>query len=229
VAQRILATLQGPFHYNERNYVITPSIGISIFPDHGKDVETLLMRADMAMYEAKSSRNNAQFYVPEMDADVVDRMKLESDLRSAIGSRDLCLYLQPKHDLRTGEVVGAEALLRWPHKERGWVPPSEFVVLADEAGLIEQLGNLVIDATCRRIRDWQDRNVPLTRVAINVSARQLDIGVIAEGVELEEQRDFLLRTGCVEAQGFLFSRPMSAAEFEEVLLDRGEQRKVRKT
>jgi EAL domain-containing protein (putative c-di-GMP-specific phosphodiesterase class I) len=265
-----------------------------------------------------------RFYVSAMDAKTLDRLRMEEELRQAIKDEQLCLHYQPKHSLRDGAVVGAEALLRWHHAERGWVAPAQFIPLAEETGLIVPLGEWVINEACRQLQQWQQKGLPVLRLAINISAEQvarsdvpnttlkaiwkygirpqaleleitetllmqdvkaasammgalkdagasiaiddfgtgysslsylrqfpvdtlkidrsfvqnahaseddaviceaiiamgkkLKLTVVAEGVELEEQRAFLAAAGCDQAQGFLYSPPLPAAEFEAHLL-----------
>jgi predicted signal transduction protein with EAL and GGDEF domain/DNA-binding response OmpR family regulator len=324
VAGRIRQTLAAPFSYEGRQFVVTPSIGVAMYPHDGADVETLLMHADTAMYQSKDAgRNTVRFFESSMNESGLDRLKLEDDLRRAIEGRHLQLYYQPKHSLTTGAVVGAEALLRWHDAERGWISPAQFIPLAEETGLIIPLGNWVIDEACRQLRVWHEKGLANLSVAINISAEQVarsdvaaqvlkaiwehgvrpqcleleitetllmrdveeakvmllalknagvrlsidDFGtgysslnylrqlpldalkidrsfvqelhrdhdnialcsaiiavgkmlglyVIAEGVELEEQRGFLESVGCDAAQGYLFARPLPADEFERYL------------
>jgi diguanylate cyclase (GGDEF)-like protein len=323
VARRVRQALSAPFTYEGRQFVVTPSIGVAIYPRDGEDVDTLLMRADTAMYQAKDVRNTVRFYISAMDAKALDRLALEEELREAVAERRFRLHYQPKHSLRDGGITGAETLLRWQHAERGWIAPSQFIPLAEEIGLIVPLGEWVIDEACRQLQQWQQRGLTTLRLAINISAEQvarsdvanttlraiwkhgirpqsleleitetllmqdvkaakamlnalkdagaslaiddfgtgysslsylrqfpidtlkidrsfvqnihsapddavlceaivamgkkLGLTVVAEGVELEEQRTFLAAAGCDQAQGFLFSRPLPADEFERYL------------
>jgi diguanylate cyclase (GGDEF)-like protein len=325
VAKRIRQTLSAPFTYEGRQFVVTPSIGVALYPRDGHDVETLLMRADTAMYQAKDARNTVRFYVSDMDMKALDRLRMEEELRQAIDQRQLALHYQPKHSLQNGAVTGAEALIRWRHPERGWVSPGEFIPLAEETGLIVPLGEWVLDEACRQLQAWQTRGLKAFRLAINISSEQvsrsdvanmtlksvwahgvrpqlleleitetllmqdtksakemmltlkdagvslavddfgtgysslaylrqlpldalkidrsfvqnihsvqddaviceaivamgkkLGLTVVAEGVELEEQHDFLRSAGCDQAQGFFFSRPLPADELERYLVD----------
>jgi diguanylate cyclase (GGDEF)-like protein len=320
VAKRIRQALSGPFTFEERQFVVTPSIGIALYPRDGSDVETLLAKADIAMYQAKDVRNTVRFYASAMGAKAAERLRMEEELRRAIEEERLTLHYQPKHRLATDVVVGAEALLRWQHAERGFIPPAEFIPLAEETGLIVPLGEWVVDEACAQLRRWQQAGLPPLRLAINIAAEQvarsdvtsmtlkaiwkhgvrpqsleieiteallmqdlkaaremmsafkdagvslaiddfgtgytslsylrqfpvetlkidrsfvqnvhvskddaviceaiiamgkkLGLTVVAEGVELEEQRAFLTAAGCDQAQGFLFSRPLPATELE---------------
>jgi diguanylate cyclase (GGDEF)-like protein len=323
VARCVREALSEPFTFDGRQLVVTPSIGVAIYPRDGEDVDTLLMRADTAMYEAKDVRDTVRFYISAMEAKALDRLRMEEALREAVTERRLCLHYQPKHSLCDGAITGAEALLRWQHPERGWIEPSAFVPLAEEIGLIVPLGQWVVDEACRQLAHWQWRGLATWRLAINISAvqvarsdvvsttldairkhgirpqsleleitetllmqdvkaakavlnrlkdaglslaiddfgtgysslsylrqfpidtlkidssfvhnilsaeddaviceaiiamgKKLRLTVVAEGVEVEQQHAFLRAAGCDEAQGFLFSRPLPAEEFERYL------------
>ncbi|MBK6596815.1 MAG: EAL domain-containing protein [Proteobacteria bacterium] len=324
VVDRIRTSLTAPFSYEGRQFVITPSIGVAVYPADGNDVETLLMHADTAMYQAKDAgRNTVRFYEKAMNARALDRLDLEDALRIAIEKQELRLFYQPKFSLETEMVTGAEALLRWQHPERGWISPAQFIPLAEETGLIVPLGAWVIEEACRTLRSWQNGPLADLKVAINLSAEQVartnvaelvlqslwrnglrpqqleleitesllmrdidtakamlctlkDAGVslaiddfgtgysslsylrqfpldslkidrsfvlnlhndpddaaicaaiiamakklglktVAEGIELEQQRQFLRAAGCDEGQGYLFARPMAANDLQELL------------
>ena len=323
IANRIRSALLAPFKYEGHRFVVTPSIGISLFPRDGDEIDDLLMNADMAMYEAKASgRDGYRFYTDSMNQRSVDRLDLEHELQNAIHGNGFRVHYQPKVDLATSRIVGVEALLRWKHPERGWVPPDQFVPIAEETGLIIELGEWVVRQACEQIRNWDRKGINGISVAINVSSRQfcrgdlldsvlrivwetgirpqsleleitesmlmrnveetkaalhafkeaglrisvddfgtgysslnylkqfpldslkidrsfvqelhrdrddaaicaailamakeLDLSVVAEGVELEEQLDFLRRHQCDQVQGFLFSQPLAARDFEKL-------------
>ncbi len=325
VGEKIRAVLNQPYLLKDFKHHSSSSIGICLF--HGRDVavDELLKRADMAMYEAKTSGRNAlRFFDPAMQADLEERSSLEADLRRAVSEQEqFLLYYQPQVD-SSGHMVGAEALVRWQHPERGMVSPAEFIPLAEETGLILPLGHWVMSTACRQLAAWatQPEMAHLT-VAVNVSAKQfhlptfveevlalvdyfgvnparlkleiteslllgkvddtiakmtalkarginfsmddfgtgysslsylkrlplyqlkidqsfvrevltdsndaaiakiivalarsMDLTVIAEGVEIEEQRAFLEQNGCHAYQGYLFGKPVPAKEFEELL------------
>jgi EAL domain-containing protein (putative c-di-GMP-specific phosphodiesterase class I) len=303
------------------------SIGISVYPQDGPDAETLLRLADIAMYRAKqggdSDAENVAFYSQDMNQGMQERMRIESGLRQALGNGQLMLHYQPKYSIASGQIIGAEALVRWMHPERGLVPPAEFIPLAEATGLVVQVGEWVLEAACAQAQRWKEMGLPPIRLAVNVSAReftsalpgrvtetlkryglepswleleitestlmhnidrvigimdrltalgitlslddfgtgysslsylkrfpidtlkidrsfttgipgdtndcaiastiisiaqQLQHKVIAEGVETVEQLAFLKDSGCDEVQGYLFSRPLPAVEFENVLL-----------
>jgi len=323
-AKKILLSLTAPHSIGGQDLRIDGSIGISVYPEDGADAETLIKNADMAMYHAKESgRNNFQFFKPAMNLKVVERQSLEGSLRCALERQEFLLHYQPKVDLITGEITGVEALIRWQRTDRRLVPPSEFVPIAEDCGLIIQIGRWVLRETCRQAREWQDAGLPFKRVSVNVSAVEfrdkdfvkgvrtilsetglearyldleltegvlmedvessaavlrelktigvhlavddfgtgysslsylqefpidvlkidksfvqritgdpydsaivssiIDMGknlkqrVIAEGIETQEQLAFLQAQHCAEGQGYLFSRPLAAAQFAHLL------------
>jgi diguanylate cyclase (GGDEF)-like protein/PAS domain S-box-containing protein len=327
VAQKLLQSLNAPFIIDGHDLRVGASIGISVYPQDGQDAETLLRLADIAMYRAKqggdSDAENVAFYSQDMNQGMQERMRIESGLRQALGNGQLLLHYQPKYSIASGQIIGAEALVRWKHPERGLVPPAEFIPLAEATGLVVQVGEWVLEAACAQAQRWKEMGLPPVRLAVNVSAREFtsalpgrvtetlkrygleatwleleitestlmhnidrvigimdrltalgitlsldDFGtgysslsylkrfpidtlkidrsfttgipsdtndcaiastiisiaqqlrhkVIAEGVETVEQLAFLKDSGCDEVQGYLFSRPLPAAEFEQVLL-----------
>ena len=175
VAQRILDALGAPMVIDGHELVITPSIGIALAPRDAGDVEGLLKAADTAMYHAKTNgKNNYLYYDSDMDAAGVDRLKLETDLRKAIERNELVLHYQPQVDTQSGTVVGAEALVRWQHPEQGLIPPYKFIPLAEEMGLIIELGDWVLTEACRQMVELRDQGIELPKVAVNVSAVQFN-------------------------------------------------------
>lgn len=322
VAQKLLDALGAPIQVGAHEVMISASIGIAIFPEDGRDSETLIRHADVAMYRAKQSGSHGfLFYSQEMNLRSLERLKMEGGLKRALEREEFTLFYQPQLDLTSGRIVGAEALLRWRHPERGMVGPGEFIAIAEETGLIIPIGEWVLDAACAQARLWRDAGIPV-RVAVNLSSRQFrptlpeqiarflghhgisgdlleleitesilmhngeqavslverlreagillsldDFGtgysslaylkrfpvdnlkidqsfiaglpedgsdaaivraiigiarnlgrcVIAEGVETEAQQAFLRDAGCDEIQGFLFSRPLPAPEFGQLL------------
>lgn len=173
-AKRILDELAAVFVIQGRSLNISCSIGISMFPDHGTDTVALIKNADSGMYYAKEKgRGNFQFFTPEMNDQVVERLTLETSLRTALERNELFLMYQPQIDIASGRIIGAEALLRWRHPELGLVPPDKFIRIAENNGLIVPIGEWVLRTACAQAREWQDHGLPAVPVAVNVSAVQL--------------------------------------------------------
>jgi diguanylate cyclase (GGDEF)-like protein/PAS domain S-box-containing protein len=174
VAERILETIKHPRFVEGQEFSVTTSIGITIFPQDGSDVDTLLRNADTAMYRAKErGRDNFQLYTPAMNAAVMQRLSLENDLRHAVERGELLLHYQPVADVTSGQIVGAEALVRWDHPQRGRLEPDDFISLAEETGLIVPIGQWVLREACLQARAWQDAGFAPVRLGVNLSARQL--------------------------------------------------------
>ena len=173
VANRIQESLGEPFDCRGHRFVVTPSIGIAIYPKDGTDIEDLLVKADMAMYKAKDQgRNGYAFYGESMAVRSLGRLELENDLRRAFEAGEFQLYYQPKMDLATGVIIGVEALLRWNHPTRGWIAPDTFVPVAEETGLIVPLGDWVIRETCQQLNAWAGSPLGDLTIAVNVSVQQ---------------------------------------------------------
>ncbi len=331
IGGKLLDAVSCPLRINDHDLTVTCSIGISIYPKDGADVQTLLKNADVAMFRSKEQgRNTCTFYTEEMNARSLARLTMERHLRRALERNELLLHFQPKVSLRTGRITGMEALIRWQNPELGMIPPGSFIPLAEEIGLIEQIGEWVIRTACAWNRAWHDAGLPPLPVAVNVSPRQfrekdiagmvdrllgetgldprfleieiteslvmqdleratsvldalkrlgtslsmddfgtgysslsylkrfpfdklkidqafvreittdpdsaaivraviamahsLRLKVIAEGVETEGQLRYLDSLGCDEMQGYYFSRPVPAGEFEQLLRDGRELR-----
>jgi len=327
VAQKLLAALDQEFIIEGHELRIGASIGISVYPQDGQDADNLIRRADIAMFKAKRSGEGVGgtyvFYNQEMNHTIAGRLHLESALRRALERKEFSLLYQPKIDIATGRIIGAEALLRWQHPEKGMISPVDFIPVAEETGLIQQIDAWVLETACAQARKWRDLGQDSFRVAVNVSAKEFttslpdrvgkvltrhdiapqwleleitesmlmnsaqgvlaimdeitalgvvlsldDFGtgysslsylkrfpidtlkidrsfiqgipedvndcaiasaiismakqlkhkVIAEGVENPEQLSFLKNAGCDEVQGYMFSHPISAAKFEEMLV-----------
>jgi diguanylate cyclase (GGDEF)-like protein/PAS domain S-box-containing protein len=172
-AERIMNALTTAYVIQGRSLSIGCSLGISVFPEHGTDGETLIKNADAAMYCVKESgRNRFRFFTGDMNAQVVERLTLENSLRLALGREELFLVYQPQMDIATGRITGLEALLRWQHPELGLVPPDKFIRIAENSGLIMPIGEWVLRTACRQARKWQDEGLPAVPVAVNVSAVQ---------------------------------------------------------
>jgi diguanylate cyclase (GGDEF)-like protein/PAS domain S-box-containing protein len=173
VADRLRAALRDAFFVAHHELVVTASIGISIFPRDGTDVSTLRRNADAAMYEAKQTgKDRIRFYRPALGAAFQARLEMETDLRRALDRGDLRLHYQPVYTAADNRQTCYEALSRWPHPEFGFVPPSQFIPLAEETGLIIRLGDWVLREACLQCRWWQDHGQPRVRVAVNVSPMQ---------------------------------------------------------
>jgi diguanylate cyclase (GGDEF)-like protein len=171
--QRITAKLAEPIEVDGKELVVTCSAGISLYPQDGPDVDTLLKNADAAMYRAKDhGRNNFQFYTAEMNERVNERLALENALRRAIERQEFLLHYQQRVDLKSGSIAGAEALVRWHHPEWGLVRPARFIPLAEETGLIVHIGEFVLREACRQVRAWLDDGLNPGVVSVNLSARQ---------------------------------------------------------
>ena len=325
LAEELRRLLMRPFRLGEQDVFVTASLGVSLFPQHADNEVDLIKNADWAMYRAKDAgRNGVQFYSLSLARDTPMRLSMESELHRAVELNQLELHYQPKQNLFTKRITGSEALLRWRHPVRGLVPPDEFIPLAEESGLINELGAWVVHEVCRQIAEWRTRYSMVPQVAINLSgiqlkrrelakeilaelsahdlpgsalmievtetavvsdpmlatisldvlrdygvhaaiddfgtgfssltqlkrlpidalkidgsfvrgvvmdrddaaivqaiiglAKNLDLRVIAEGLETPEQMAFLTRHGCEEAQGYLISRPLAAQDFEAKFL-----------
>jgi diguanylate cyclase (GGDEF)-like protein/PAS domain S-box-containing protein len=323
-AKKILQSLNTPHSIDQQELHIDGSIGISIYPADGEDAETLIKNADTAMYHAKErGRNNYQFFTTKMNLKAVERQSVEGNLRRAIERQEFLLHYQPKVNLDTGEITGVEALIRWQQPDRGLVSPAQFVPIAEDCGLILQIGSWVMREACRQGRRWQEAGLSALPIAVNVSAvefrhkgfvesvrnilsetgldaryleleltegvlmedaesttavlqelkamgvhlavddfgtgysslsylRQFPIDVlkidqsfiqqitadpddssivsaiinmarslkhlvVAEGIETQEQRAYLQTQSCAQGQGYLFSRPLAAAQFAHLL------------
>ena len=175
IAKKIIKQLGLPMLLNGHELFVTTSIGISIYPNEIKQADELLKKADIAMYQAKANgRNNYQFYHPEMDRHAQRRLTLETSLRKALDSEEFYLLYQPKVSLINNRINALEALLRWEHPELGLIPPSDFISLAEESGLIVPLGEWVLRQACRQSLLWQQQGIKELRIAVNVSGFQLE-------------------------------------------------------
>src|SRR5580658_3011484 len=171
-AQSIQSSLAAPFLHGGYEFVVTSSIGIALYPEHGADAQTLLKNADGAMYEAKASgRNQFRMYSSAVHARAVKRLSLEMELRRAFENQQLEVYYQPQYDARTLRVAGAEALLRWFHPQRGRIATADFVAVAEETGLIGDIGRWTLQQVCRDLQRWRSAGIAVPSIAINVSGR----------------------------------------------------------
>lgn len=175
VAQKLLASLTTPFLIDGHDLRVGASIGISVYPQDGQDAETLLRLADIAMERAKQDAGETEsvaFYSQDMNLGMQSRMRLETGLRHALAGQQLLLHYQPKYELISGRMIGAEALVRWRHPELGMIPPAEFIPLAESTGLVVQIGEWVLNAACAQAQAWKRAGLPPIRLAVNVSARE---------------------------------------------------------
>ncbi len=233
VAEKMVLALLDPFVVDSFHLSVTPSIGVSLYPEDGETAVQLLRNADLAMYRAKEAgRNRFEYYKPEMNAKAVQRLQLENDLRQAIAKAELMVYFQPKVHVESGKVVGMEALLRWKHAQLGFISPAEFIPVAEECGLINELGDWVLRHSAMQQRIWQSMGYELVPVAVNLSARQLnqtglverlntimrDTGIPRGAIELELTESMLLDIG---GEGMALMQELNDAGFALALDDFG--------
>jgi diguanylate cyclase (GGDEF)-like protein/PAS domain S-box-containing protein len=172
--QRVMAAISQPFVVKEHEFKVTCSVGIASFPRDGEDADTLLRNADSAMYRAKDlGRNTFQLYSSEMNANLGERLTLETDLWNALERGEFVLHYQPKVELKTAQIIGMEALLRWQHPTKGMIPPGKFIPVAEESSLIVQIGAWVLHEACAQNKAWQNEGLRRVPIAVNISARQL--------------------------------------------------------
>jgi len=189
--QRIISKVAEPIEIDGQELLVTASAGISLYPQDGPDVETLLKNADAAMYRAKEKgRNNFQFYTAEMNRQVNERLRMETSLRRALDRNEFELYYQPRIHVENGALVGCEALLRWQHPDLGLTLPERFIGLAEETGLIVPIGDWVLNTACVQVRTWQKEGMPPITVSVNLSMRQFRQEALAASVD-----DALRRSG----------------------------------
>ena len=200
VAHKLVAQFACAFEVDDKQLHITASIGISMYPNDGDDIDALMKNADIAMYKAKEQgRNNFQFYEAGMAAGAFERLIVENALRGAATRGELLLHYQPQIDLVSGRLAGIEALVRWQHPELGLVPPGRFVPVAEEMGIIGEIGDWVLREACRQLADWRQRGWAVPRVAVNVSMQQLEREGLVQAV-----------VDCLDA----FGLPPAALELE---------------
>ena len=181
--RRMLQAVARAHSIDQHDLHVTTSIGVSVYPDDGLDAETLIKNADTAMYQAKENgRQSYQFFKPAMNVRAVERQSIEESLRRALERQEFALHYQPKVNLRTGAITGAEALLRWTHPTRGPVSPAQFIPVAEDCGLILPIGNWVLREACGQARAWMDAGLPVATMAVNVSAMEFRDENFLEGV-----------------------------------------------
>ncbi|AWX55722.1 bifunctional diguanylate cyclase/phosphodiesterase [Brevibacillus brevis] len=173
LADKIIEALKQPFSLKDSEFYISASIGTAIFPDHGTDAVVLLKKADTAMYEVKKQGKNGHlFYTPEFDVQLLENIEIESDLRKAIERNELVVYYQPQFHAESNRMIGVEALVRWNHPTKGMLSPGVFIPIAEETGLIYEIGTWVLREACRQMKQWHDGGGPLIPVSVNLSSHQ---------------------------------------------------------
>ena len=207
-ARTVLQAVAEAHSIDEHDLHVTTSIGVSVYPDHGLDPETLIKNADTAMYQAKENgRQSYQFFKPAMNVRAVERQSIEESLRRALERQEFVLHYEPKINLRTGAITGAEALIRWTHPTRGSVSPAQFIPIAEDCGLILPIGNWVLREACKQARAWMDAGLPLATMAVNTSAMEFrdenflervfailkDTGLDPRSLELELTESVLMK------------------------------------
>lgn len=206
-AEKIHAALSPPHLIAQHDVHVSASIGISIFPDDGQDAETLIKRADIAMYHAKENgRGNYQFFKPDMNVRAIERQSLEAHLRRALERREFVLHYQGRTNLETGAISGAEALIRWAHPEHGLLPPAHLVPIAEDCGLMVPIGQWVLLEACRQAQAWQAAGLPPMPVAVNISALEF------------RHQDFLAGIRSILAESRLQPRYLELEVTESVLM-----------
>ncbi len=200
IVQRVMDSVAQPVMLGTKEFFVTCSIGVAVYPSEGTPADSLIEHADIAMYSAKKmGRNNFQFYTPAMNEESMERVRIESALRNALERNEFVLHYQPQVDLKTGQIVGMEALIRWQHPELGMVPPVRFIGIAEETGLIVQIGAWVLRTACAQNKAWQDAGLGRLRVAVNLSARQFGAADLIAGLE-SVLNDTMLDPDCLEIE-----------------------------
>ncbi|NMM52302.1 putative bifunctional diguanylate cyclase/phosphodiesterase [Paenibacillus aquistagni] len=192
VVERLIHAFRTPFQMNQKQIYATLSVGISLYPEDARDADTLIQYADKAMYSVKSGdKNGFRFFYAIKSEELLRQVKLENDLRSAVSKRELAVHYQPLVEMSTGKIRGLEALLRWTHPELGPISPSVFIPLAEQTGVIVELGEWVLNEACRQVRTWQRAGNPDLALAVNISIRQFRSPQFASKViSILENTDF---------------------------------------
>ena len=226
MARRMLQAVAEAHSVDQHDLLVTTSIGVSVYPDDGLDADTLIKNADTAMYQAKENgRQSYQFFKPAMNARAVERQSIEESLRRAVERHEFALHYQPKINLRTRAITGAEALIRWTHPTRGLLSPADFIPIAEDCGLILPIGNWVLSQACKQARAWVDAGLPATTVAVNVSAMEFwDENFLESLFEILSETRLDPRALELElTESVLMKRAESTAAVLQILRERGVQ------
>lgn len=200
IAEKIVGCFEQPYKLKGQDFYVTSSVGVAMYPTDGDDVETLIKNADIAMYKAKESgKNQYVMCTPIMKNKVMETMTLTNSLYRALHRNELMLYYQPQVSCNSGKIIGVEALLRWNHPELGFVPPSKFIPLAEQTGLIMSIGDWVLKTACKQNKAWRDAGLPHIRMAVNLSLQQLQNPNIVMRVE-EILKETGLSPKCLELE-----------------------------
>jgi diguanylate cyclase (GGDEF)-like protein/PAS domain S-box-containing protein len=225
-ARRILEAVSEAHSIDKHDLHVTTSIGVSVYPSDGLDAETLIKNADTAMYQAKENgRQSYKFFKPSMNVRAVERQSIEESLRRALERQEFVLHYQPKINLRTRAIIGAEALIRWTHPTRGSVPPAQFIPVAEDCGLILPIGAWVLRSACEQARAWVNAGLPVTTMAVNVSAMEFRNENFLEGVfAILSETGLDARSLELElTESVLMKRAASTASILQALRERGVQ------
>jgi len=226
IAAKILKDIAKLHSIDRHELHVTASIGVSAYPDDGTNAETLIKNADTAMYQAKENgRQGFRFFTPAMNTRAVERQSIEASLRCALERDEFTLHYQPKICLRTGAIVGAEALIRWMHPVRGMVPPAQFIAIAEDCGLILPIGKWVLRQACEQARIWVDAGYPAIGIAVNVSGAELkEEGFLEDLLAILEQTRLDPRLLELElTESVLMRRTDSTITILTILRERGVQ------
>ena len=225
-ARRLLQVGAEPHSIDQHDLYVTTCIGVSVYPEDGTDVETLIKNADTAMYQAKENgRQSYQFFKPAMNVRAVERQSIEGSLRRALERQEFTLHYQPKINLTTGEISGAEALIRWTHPTRGPVSPAQFIPVAEDCGLILPIGNWVLLEACKQAQSWVEKGLPVGTMGVNISAVEFRNENFLEGV-FAILKDTGLNPNLLElelTESVLMKHPESTASVLQALRAKGVQ------
>ncbi|MBE9565074.1 MAG: EAL domain-containing protein, partial [Proteobacteria bacterium] len=200
LAEKITNTLKQPFNVDGHELYVSASIGIALYPQDGTNIDSLIKHADVAMYHVKGQgKNGYQFYSNEMNVPYIERLSMDTGIHKALDNNEFNLVYQPQVNLRTGEIVGVEALLRWEHPEHGPISPSEFIPFAEESGLIIDIGNWVLKTACEELSKWRTAGLPEIRMSVNISARQLMEENIVQNI-IDILKDYNVPGQCLELE-----------------------------